>query len=170
MQHILICFISLILKNNKEHFVYIQDFNKLMGSTGKHRTYFCKRSVQPFSSEEKLKSHMNRGCYNVVGTIRVLPKQKETWNQYEDDERCIKKNYVHMYGMRILNVCVKEHKHEDEDDNNNASNTASSSNETPPHLRKKKETTRKIESNHEPNSYSINIEVGEEYIDIVDKK
>ena len=49
-------------------------------------------------------------------------------------------------------------------------NTASSSNETPPHLRmKNKETTRKVESNHEPNSYSINIEVGEDYIDIVNK-
>ena len=33
--------------------------------------------VQPFSSEEKLKCHMNRWCFNVVGTIRILPNKNE---------------------------------------------------------------------------------------------
>ena len=69
--------------------------------------------------------------------------------------------------------CVKEdrHKEDGEDDTINASNTASSSHETPPRLKtKSKQTTRKHESNHEPNSHSINIEVREDYIDIVNKK
>ena len=70
-------------ETNKEHFVYIKDFNKLMGSNGKHRTYYCKHCVQPFSSEEKLKYHINRGCYNIVGTIRVLPKKDDKWIEYE---------------------------------------------------------------------------------------
>ena len=52
-------------------------FNKLMGSKGNRRTYYYKHCVQAFSSAEKLKCHMNRGCCNVVGTIRVLPKQNE---------------------------------------------------------------------------------------------
>jgi len=39
--------------NNKEHLVYIKDLYKLMGTDGKHRTYFCKHCVQPCSSEEK---------------------------------------------------------------------------------------------------------------------
>jgi len=37
------------------------------------------------------------------------------------------------------------------------------------HSYKRKKTTRKNESNHAPNSYSINIEVNEEYIDIANK-
>ena len=55
-----------------------------MGANGKHRTYYCKHCAQPFRSEENLKCHMNRGCYNIVGTFRVLPKEDETWIQYED--------------------------------------------------------------------------------------
>ena len=41
-------------EHKKEHFVYIKDFNKLKGSNGKRRTYYCKQCVQPFRSEEKL--------------------------------------------------------------------------------------------------------------------
>ena len=61
-----------------------------MGSNGKHRAYYCKHCVRPSSSEEKLKCHINKGCYNVVGTIRVLPKQNEKWIQYEDDKMMYK--------------------------------------------------------------------------------
>ena len=68
-----------------KHFVYIKDFDKLMGANGKHRTYYCKHCVQPFSSEDKLKCHMNRGCCNIVGTVRVSPKEDENWIQYEDN-------------------------------------------------------------------------------------
>ena len=35
--------------------------------------------------------------------------------------------------------------------------------------KRKKQTARNNESNHAPNSYSINIEVSEEYIDIANK-
>ena len=48
-------------EKNKEHFVYIKDFNKLVSTDGKHITYYCKHCVQPISSEEKLKCHMNGG-------------------------------------------------------------------------------------------------------------
>ena len=116
---------------------------------------------------------MTRGCYNIVGTIKVLPKQDETWIQYEDDKIMHKEKLCPFVCLADFECfCVKEHKNEDqdEDDNNNASNVASSSGEAPLHLLKmKKETTRKTESNHEPNSHSINIEVGEDYIDIVHK-
>ena len=170
MQNILL-YVLMDSENSKEHFVYIKDFNKHMGSS---RTYYCKHCVQPFiRCEEKLKCHMNRGCYNVVETIRVLPKQNENWVQYEDDKMMYKEKLC-PFVCRADFECFwsKEHRNEDgyDDDNNNASNTASSSNETPPHLgNNKTQTTRKVESNHEPNSYAINIEVREDYIDIVNK-
>ena len=67
--------------NNKEHFVYIKGFNKVMGAYGRRRTYYCKHCVQPFSNEEKC--HMNRGCFDVVGTIRVLHNKNKKWMKYE---------------------------------------------------------------------------------------
>ena len=67
-------------------------------------------------------------------------------------------------------MCKRTQNEDNEDENSNNSNTASSNHETPPHLRKKnKQTTRKVDSNHEPNSYSSNIEVREDYIDIISK-
>ena len=118
-----------------------------------------------------------------------MPKEDETWIQYEDDKLMYKEKLCPFVRHAFFECfCVKEHKNEDdEDDDSNASNTTSSNNEilgasgtpfrggetpssTPPHLRKKnKQTTRRIESNHEPNSYSINIEVKEDYIDRVNK-
>ena len=148
-------------ETNKEHFVYIKDFNKLMGSNGKHRTYYCKHCVQPFSSEEKLKYHINRGCYNIVGTIRVLPKKDDKWIEYEPHKMVYKERLCPFVCHADFECfCVKEHKHDEED-------TATSSNE--PNLKKAKQTTRTVESNHNPNSYSINIEVREDYVDIVNK-
>jgi len=58
--------------------------------------------------------------------------------------------------------CVEEYK--DEDDENEDNNTASSSNAKATTFTKEKQTARKNESNHAPKSYSINIEVSEEYI------
>ncbi len=50
------------------------------------------------------------------------------------------------------------------------SDTATSSNDTPPpHIKQAKQTTRKVESNHDPNSYSIHIGVIGDYMDIVNK-
>ena len=134
-------------ESNEEHFLYIKDFNKLMGSDGKHRTYYCKNCVQPFSSEERLKCHLNRVCFTVVGTIRALPNKDEKWIKYEYDKM--------MYNEKLCTFvcqadfecfCVKEYKeHDDEEhkDNNNDTNTTSSSNEIPPHLQKKKNRKKK---------------------------
>ena len=36
------------------------------------------------------------GCYNVVGTIRVLPKQNEKWIQYEDEKMLYKERLCHL--------------------------------------------------------------------------
>ena len=75
-----------------------------MGLNGKRRTHYYKHCVQPFSSEEKLECHMDRVCYNVVGRIRVLPKQDERWTQSEDAKMMYKEKYVLLHAMHILNV------------------------------------------------------------------
>jgi hypothetical protein len=56
-----------------------------MGANGKRRTYSCKHCVQPFSNEWKLRCQMTRGCYGIVGTVWVLPKEDENWLQYEHE-------------------------------------------------------------------------------------
>jgi len=54
---------------------------------------------------------MNRRCYNVVGTIRVLPKQNETWIQYEDDKMMYKEKLCpFVFHADFECFCVKEHK------------------------------------------------------------
>jgi len=85
-----------------------------MGTDGKHRTYYCKHCVQPFSSEEKLKCRMNRGCFNVVGTIRVLPNEDEKWIKYEYDKMMCKEKLSRFVCQADFECfCVKEYKNGD---------------------------------------------------------
>jgi len=89
---------------------------------------------------------MNRGCFNVVGTIRVLPNKDEKWIKYEYDKMMYKEKLCPFVCQADFECfCVKEYKNEDEEheDNNNDSNTAPSSNECPPHLQKNKKTNSK---------------------------
>ena len=110
---------------------------------------------------------------NVVGTIRVLPNKNEKWIKYEYDKMMFKHHLCPFVCQADFECfCVKEFKNADgeNEDNNTDTNTASSSTETPLHLQKNKaQTTRQIESNHAPNSYSIHSEVSEEYIAIANK-
>ena len=50
----------LIHKNDKYHYVWIKDFNKLMYDQNKHkeRIHFCTRCFHPCSSEETLERHL----------------------------------------------------------------------------------------------------------------
>ena len=49
----------LIFDENKSHYVYIKDFNRLMfnKTKNKNKKYFCKCCLQSFSSEKVLTEH-----------------------------------------------------------------------------------------------------------------
>ena len=58
---------NLLLIEN--HYVWIQDFNKLMNTQFKdsHKLFFCYSCLQHFTSEEILKNHAE-GCLRINGT------------------------------------------------------------------------------------------------------
>ena len=56
------------------HFVYMKDLEKLMGTSGKHKGYYCKHCLSKFTSHESLCNHYTMGCYDVVGTLKSMPK------------------------------------------------------------------------------------------------
>ena len=73
---------------------------------------------------------MNSGCYNIVGTIRVLPKQDEKWIKYETDKMVYKEKLCPCVCHADFECfCIKQENVEDDVNN---------------------KTKRKIESNHDP--------------------
>ena len=58
----------LITEDNKQHYVYIKDFNRFMYNQSKHRErkHFCKYCLQCFSSEEILIRH-KENCIMING-------------------------------------------------------------------------------------------------------
>ena len=57
---------------NKSHYVYIKDFNRLMfnKSKNKNRKYFCRYFIQYYSSESILTEH-KENCLVINGKQRV---------------------------------------------------------------------------------------------------
>ena len=51
--------LRLIFDENKSHYVYIKDFNRLMfnKTKNKNKKYFCKYCLQCFSSDKVLTEH-----------------------------------------------------------------------------------------------------------------
>ena len=62
----------LIENDNKNHYVWIKDFNKLMNtqSTNSLKLFFSYYCLQHFTSEETLKNHAE-GCLKINGTQKV---------------------------------------------------------------------------------------------------
>ena len=59
---------------------------------------------------------MDRGCFNVVGTIRALPNKDEKWIKYEDDKMMYKEKLCpFVYQADFGCFCVKEYKNDDEE-------------------------------------------------------
>ena len=79
---------------NNGHFVEIKDFEKLMGSHGKHKGYYCKHCLSTFTSHERLCSHYKMGCYDVVGTLKLMPKEDQTIIVYQSKK--VMKNSHHL--------------------------------------------------------------------------
>ena len=62
------------------HYVYIQDYNKLIGSqTNKHKTklYHCFHCSHGFQSKELLDEHNERECMAVEGQQIEMPKEED---------------------------------------------------------------------------------------------
>ena len=62
----------LIFNENKSHYVYIKDFNKLMfnKTKNKNKKYFCRCCLQCFSSENVLTEHKET-CLIINGKKNV---------------------------------------------------------------------------------------------------
>ena len=63
------CNLLLIENDNKNHYIWIKDFNKLMNTQSKdgHKLFFCYYCLQHFTSEEILNNHAE-GCLKINGT------------------------------------------------------------------------------------------------------
>ena len=63
--------LSIVVKN-KSHYVYIKDFDRFMfhKTKNKNKKYFCKSSLQCFSSKNVLTEH-EEVCLNINGTQSV---------------------------------------------------------------------------------------------------
>jgi len=68
--------------DNIWHFVYIQDFENLMRTRGKHNGYYCKHCLSKFTSYDRLCNHYKMGCYGVVGTLKLTPKADQNITKY----------------------------------------------------------------------------------------
>ena len=72
------CNLLLIENDNKNHYVWIKDLNKLMNTQSKdgHKLFFCDYCSQHFSSENRLKTH-TEVCLKINGAQKVKMPQKD---------------------------------------------------------------------------------------------
>ena len=139
----------MVHEDNIGNFVYIKDIEKLMGTSGKHRGYYCKHCLSKFTSHERLSNHYKMGCYDVAGTLDLMPKENQniiehTSNGYEEDAR-----FEIETDFECFNI-----QHSTATRNNTNSHTD-------------------IISTHEPNSYDIHTPITNQFehkIDEVDLK
>ena len=59
-----------------------------MGTNDKHKGYSCKHCLPKFTSYDRFCNHYKFGCYDVVGTLKLMPKEDQsiiehTSNGYE---------------------------------------------------------------------------------------
>ena len=111
----------MIHEDNKSHYVYIKDFNRLMFNINKHgnKKWFCVRCLQHFSSEIILEKHKD-DCLVVNGQQRVKldcryvefknysNKMRIPFKIYADFE-CILKKCNNVVGSCNSLWSVKEH-------------------------------------------------------------
>ena len=68
----------LIMEDEKQHYVWIEDFNSFMYNQSKHqhRKHFCRYCLQCFSSEEILHKH-TPNCIIINGKQAIqMPKKR----------------------------------------------------------------------------------------------
>ena len=74
--------LHIVDEDNTGHFVYIKDFEKLMGSSGKHTGYDCKHCSSKFTSYDRFCKQYKMGCYDVIGTLELMPKEDQNIIEY----------------------------------------------------------------------------------------
>jgi len=102
--------LTLITEKEKQHYVLIKDFNKLMYKKTKHqhRKYFCMHCLQCFSSENVLNNHKTN-CVTIYGTqaIKMPEKGDNILNSTIPTN-----SYRNLLSfMQILKVLPKKYKH-----------------------------------------------------------
>ena len=137
--------LHIVDEDNNGHFVYIKDFEKLMGSSGKHKGYYCKHCLSKFTSHERLCSHYKMGCYDVVGTLKLMPKEDQNIIGYQSKGYEELAPFVIESDFECFNI-----KHNTTTRNNQKSYTD-------------------IISTHEPNSYAIHISISNQFENKIDE-
>ena len=74
--------LHIVDEDDTGHCVYFKNFEKLMGTSGKHKGYYCKHCLLKFTSHERLCNHDKMGCYDVVGTSKLMPKENQNIIEY----------------------------------------------------------------------------------------
>jgi len=74
--------LHIVAEDNNGQFVYIKDFEKLMGISGNHKGYPCKHCLSRFTSNERLSNDYKMGCCDVVGTLKLMPKEDPNIIEY----------------------------------------------------------------------------------------
>ena len=116
-----------------------------MGSSGKHKGYYCKHCLSKFTSHERLCYHYKLGCYDVVGTLKLMPKEDQSIIEYKS------KGYEE-YAPFVI---------ESDFECFNMKNNTSTRNNT--------NSYNDIVSNHEPNSFAIHISISKHFEDTIDE-
>ena len=68
--------LNIVDKNGNYHYVYIKDYNRLIGSqtnNSKNKFFHCPYCQHGFKHENTLKKHLERGCLAVGGQSVKLP-------------------------------------------------------------------------------------------------
>ena len=86
----------LLITEEKQHYVLIKDFNKLMYKKTKHqhRKYFCMHCLQCFSSENVLNNHKTN-CVAINGTQAIkMPGKGENVLKFNNHHKQLPQPFV----------------------------------------------------------------------------
>ena len=120
-----------------------------MGTSDKYKGYYCKHCLSKFTSHERLCNHYKMGCYDVVGTLKLMPKEDQNIIEYTSQGHEEYAPFVFESDFEFFNI--------------QRSTTA----------RNNTNSYTDIISTHEPNSHGIRISITNQFenkIDEVDLK
>ena len=88
-------YLLLMEQEGKRRCVLIKDLNTFMQDYTLHRRrkHFCRHSLQAFSSEEILKSHI-KDCIKINGKQRIIMPTKGEFLKFKNYERKIKSQFM----------------------------------------------------------------------------